>query len=145
MFSLYYLPLLNSIFNFCATLMLLGGFIMIKRGRQEQHRRFMLSAFFMSVLFLVSYLIFHYQVGSVGFEGEGWIRPVYFTILITHIVLAAAVPPLAVITLFKAFKKRFTHHKKIARWTWPIWMYVSLTGVVVYIFMELTGSYDKIM
>ena len=118
---------------------------MIKKGDRENHRRFMLTAFVVSGLFLVSYLIFHYQVGSVSFEGEGWIRPLYFTILISHIILAASVLPLALITLFRAFKKRFKHHKKIARWTWPIWMYVSVTGVIIYLFMALTGSYDKIM
>jgi len=145
MIELHHLPLLNSILNSLSAFFLLGGFIMIKRGEQEKHRRFMLTAFIISGFFLVSYLIFHYQVGSVSFEGEGWIRPVYFTILISHIILAASVLPLALITLFRAFKKRFKHHKKIARWTWPIWMYVSVTGVIVYLFMALTGSYDKIM
>ena len=145
MIELYQLPILNSILNMLAALFLLGGFIMIKKGDRENHRRFMLTAFVISGLFLINYLIFHYQVGSVSFEGEGWIRPLYFTILISHIILAASVLPLALITLFRAFKKRFKHHKKIARWTWPIWMYVSVTGVIIYLFMALTGSYDKIM
>jgi len=145
MIELYQLPMINSILNFTAAMLLLGGFIMIKRGDWENHRRFMLSAFAMSGLFLVSYLTFHYYVGSVAFEGEGWLRPVYFTILITHIILAAAILPLAFITLFRAFKERFDRHKKIARWTWPIWMYVSVTGVIIYLLMALTGSYDKIM
>jgi len=145
MIELHQLPLLNSFLNSLSALFLLGGFIMIKRGDRENHRRFMLTAFIISGGFLVSYLIFHYQVGSVSFEGKGWIRPIYFTILISHIILAASVLPLALITLFRAFKKRFKHHKKIARWTWPIWMYVSVTGVIVYLFMALTDSYDKIM
>lgn len=92
----------------------------------------MLSAFTCSVLFLISYLIYHYQVGSVPFKGQGWIRPVYFTILLTHTILAAAVVPLALITFTRALRERFDAHRRIARWTFPIWLYVSVTGVVVY-------------
>ena len=92
----------------------------------------MLAAFASSILFLISYLVYHYQVGSVPFKGEGDIRLVYFTILITHTVLAMAVVPLALVTLFRAFKERFDRHRRIARWTFPIWLYVSVTGVVVY-------------
>ncbi len=95
----------------------------------------MLTAFACSMLFLTSYLIYHYQVGSVGFKGQGWIRPVYFTILITHTILAAAVPPLALITLVRALRERFDAHRRIARWTLPIWLYVSVTGVVVYLML----------
>jgi uncharacterized membrane protein YozB (DUF420 family) len=92
----------------------------------------MLAAFTSSIFFLVSYLVYHYQVGSVPFKGEGGIRLVYFTILITHTVLAMTVVPLALVTLFRAFKERFDRHRRIARWTFPIWLYVSVTGVVVY-------------
>jgi len=95
----------------------------------------MLTAFVCSMLFLISYLIYHYQVGSVGFKGQGWLRPVYFTILITHTILAAAVPPLALITLVRALRERFDAHRRIARWTLPIWLYVSVTGVVVYLML----------
>ena len=92
----------------------------------------MTSAFVTSCLFLTSYLIYHYYVGSVPFTKQGWIRPVYFTIMITHIVLAAAIVPLALITLYRAWREQFDRHRRIARWTWPIWMYVSVTGVAIY-------------
>ena len=95
----------------------------------------MLTALACSMLFLISYLIYHYQVGSVGFKGQGWLRPVYFTILITHTILAAAVPPLALMTLVRALRERFDAHRRIARWTLPIWLYVSVTGVVVYLML----------
>lgn len=139
------LPLLNSVLNSIAALLLLGGFIKIKQGKIQAHMKFMWSAFGVSALFLCSYLVFHYQVGSVGFEGTGWIRPLYFTILISHVLLAIAIVPLVFITLYRASTEQFEAHKKVARWTWPLWMYVSVTGVVVYLFMELSGSYDKIM
>lgn len=95
----------------------------------------MLAAFFCSTVFLISYLVYHFQVGSVGFKGQGWIRPVYFTILISHTILAAAVVPLALITLFRALRERFDTHRRIARWTFPIWLYVSVTGVVIYLML----------
>ena len=95
----------------------------------------MLAAFFCSTVFLISYLVYHFQVGSVGFKGQGWIRPVYFTILISHTILAAAVVPLALITLFRALRERFDAHRRIARWTFPIWLYVSVTGVVIYLML----------
>lgn len=92
----------------------------------------MLAAFSCSMLFLISYLVYHYQVGSVPFKGQGWIRAVYFTILITHTILATAVVPLALITLSRALREKFAAHRRIARWTFPIWLYVSVTGVIVY-------------
>ena len=95
----------------------------------------MLAAFVCSTLFLISYLVYHYQVGSVPFKGQGWIRLVYFTILITHTILAAAVVPLALITLVRAWRERFDAHRRIARWTFPIWLYVSVTGVVIYLML----------
>jgi putative membrane protein len=143
--ALEQLPLLNAILNGTATILLLLGFLQIKKGNWQTHMKFMWSAFGVSALFLVSYLIFHYQVGSVGFEGEGWTRPVYFTILITHIILAVVIVPMVFITLWRGMKERFTRHRKIAKYTWPLWMYVSVTGVVIYLFMAATGSYDKIM
>ncbi len=93
----------------------------------------MLSAFAVSAVFLISYLVYHYHVGDVRFEGVGWVRPAYFTILITHVALAVAIVPLAIITLSRALTARFDAHRRIARWTWPLWMYVSVTGVVVYL------------
>jgi Predicted membrane protein len=95
----------------------------------------MLSAFGCSTLFLISYLVYHYQVGSVPFKGQGWIRTVYFAILITHTILAAAVVPLALMTLSRALKERFAAHRRIARWTFPVWLYVSVTGVIVYVML----------
>ena len=92
----------------------------------------MTAAFITSCLFLTSYLVYHYHAGSVPFTKQGWIRPVYFTILITHIVLAAAIVPLALLTLYRAWREQFDRHRRIARWTWPIWMYVSVTGVTIY-------------
>ena len=95
----------------------------------------MLAAFGTSTLFLISYLIYHYQVGSVRFEGQGWIRPVYFTILISHTILATAVVPMALVTLFRGLRLRFDAHRRIARWTFPVWLYVSVTGVLVYMML----------
>jgi len=92
----------------------------------------MLSAFACSTVFLISYLTYHFQVGSVPFKGQGWVRTVYFAILLTHTILAATVVPLVIITLVRALKQRFPAHRRIARWTFPIWLYVSVTGVVVY-------------
>lgn len=105
---------------------------MIRTRRIQAHRACMGTAFALSTAFLVSYVIYHLQVGSVSFAGQGWIRPVYFALLISHIVLAAAILPLALVTLARALRERFDRHRAIARWTLPIWLYVSLTGVVIY-------------
>lgn len=126
------LPTVNATLNGIAAVLLVIGWVLIRRGRIRAHRAAMLAAFGCSILFLVSYLIYHYQVGSVGFQGQGPIRTVYFTVLLTHTVLATAVPILAVITLTRAFRRQFPRHRAIARWTLPIWLYVSVTGVVVY-------------
>lgn len=126
------LPAVNATINGIAAVLLAIGWVLIRRGRVREHRAVMLAAFGCSILFLVSYLIYHYQVGSVAFQGQGPIRTVYFSVLITHTVLATAVPILAVITLTRAFRRHFPRHRAIARWTLPIWLYVSVTGVVVY-------------
>ena len=126
------LPTLNAALNTLSAVFLLAGFLFIKWRNQSAHRVCMLSAFVCSMLFLISYLIYHYQVGSVPFRGQGWIRPVYFSILLTHTVLATAVVPLALITLSRALRQRFDAHRRLALWTFPIWLYVSVTGVVVY-------------
>jgi uncharacterized membrane protein YozB (DUF420 family) len=126
------LPTLNAALNATSAVLLTLGWILILRRKIDAHRRAMLSAFGCSVVFLVSYLVYHFQVGSVKFQGTGTIRTVYLTILLTHTVLAAAVPVLATITLSRALARRFDKHRKIARWTLPIWLYVSVTGVVVY-------------
>ena len=124
---------LDAILNATAALLLLAGYIAIRRHQVHIHRACMISAFTVSVAFFISYCTYHYHVGDVRFGGQGLIRRVYFTLLSTHIVLAAAIVPLALITLGRALRGRFARHRRIARWTWPIWMYVSVTGVVVYL------------
>jgi len=126
------LPGFNAFMNGSAALLLMIGYLFIRRGRRDLHRLFMLAALACSALFLGSYLIYHYQVGSRPFTGQGPIRLVYFSILLTHTVLAAALLPLVGVTLYRALKKRFDRHRSIARWTFPIWLYVSVTGVVIY-------------
>ena len=132
MIPLSYLPSVNAGFNSASLIFLLCGYFFIRRKRIVAHRSCMLSACFTSALFLVSYLIYHYYVGSVPFKGEGWIRPIYLSVLISHVILAAAIVPLALITLVRALKGNFERHKRIARWSLPIWLYVSVTGVIVY-------------
>ena len=126
------LPALNAALNSTAAVLLTWGWVLIRNGRQETHRRVMIAAFTVSVAFLVSYLIYHAQVGSVRFQKTGPIRAVYLGILLTHTVLAAAVPFLAGISLYRGLTGKFDKHRRIARWTLPIWLYVSVTGVVVY-------------
>ena len=126
------LPTVNATLNGTAALLLVVGHRLIRRGRIRQHRAVMLSAFGCSVLFLASYLYYHAQVGSVRFQGTGWLRTTYLTILASHTVLAAAVPVLAILTLRLALKGQFDRHRALARWTYPIWLYVSVTGVIVY-------------
>jgi putative membrane protein len=126
------LPAVNAALNSFSAILLVGGYLFIRSRNIKAHRACMLSAFASSILFLASYLVYHYQVGSVPFKGQGGIRLVYFTILLTHTILATTVVPLALVTLFRAFKERFDAHRRIARWTFPIWLYVSVTGVIVY-------------
>ncbi len=133
--DVYDLPTVNAVLNATAAGLLVWGYTLIRRGRKEAHRRVMLAAFAVSVLFLTSYLIYHAQAGSVRFQKTGAIRTVYLSILLTHTVLAAAVPVLAVITLTRALRGRFGAHRRIARWTLPVWLYVSVTGVVVYLML----------
>jgi uncharacterized membrane protein YozB (DUF420 family) len=129
------LPAVNAMLNAIAAVLLVVGYRLIRRGRREQHRRVMLAAFATSALFLVSYVTYHYNVGSRPFTGQGPVRIVYFTILITHVVLAAAILPMALVTLSYALRQRFERHVPIARWTLPIWLYVSVTGVLVYLML----------
>jgi putative membrane protein len=129
------LPLVNASLNGTATILLLIGYGLIRAKRQRAHQMVMVAALCVSALFLISYLIYHYNVGSVRFTAEGSIRTVYFSILISHTILASAVPFLAIITLVRALRKRFDKHKLIARWTLPIWLYVSVTGVLIYLFL----------
>ena len=126
------LPHVNAVLNSTAAVLLVRGYWLIRTGRREAHKRTMLAAFTVSVVFLISYLVYHYQVGSVRFQRTGLLRTVYLTILLTHTVLAATVPILAIVTLRRAWKGWFDKHRQLARWTLPIWLYVSVTGVVVY-------------
>ncbi len=132
MFDVTMLPAVNATLNAIAGVLLVLGFVQIRRGRIKPHRRFMLAAFTTSALFLVSYLTYHAQVGSRPFTGQGLVRTVYFTILISHIILAALILPLALVTLRRGLRRDDAKHRAIARWTLPIWLYVSVTGVVVY-------------
>ncbi len=135
------LPDINAGLNSLATLLLLVGYVVIRQGKRDVHKNVMLSAFATSVVFLGCYLVYHFALkhytgsSSKPFEGEGIIRPVYFTILITHIVLAAAVPVLAVWTIYRGWKQQWDKHRRIARITFPIWLYVSVTGVIIYLML----------
>ncbi len=129
------LPAVNASLNSLATVLLVLGYILIRQGRRDAHRAIMLAALACSTLFLISYLTYHAQVGSVRFQGTGAVRTVYFTILFTHTVLAAAVPFLAARTLYLAFRDRLIEHRRLAKVTLPIWLYVSVTGVVIYVML----------
>jgi uncharacterized membrane protein YozB (DUF420 family) len=129
------LPSINALLNGTAAILLICGYTLIRRKRIDAHRRVMLTAFTVSCLFLVCYLVYHYEVGHVVYQKTGIIRSVYLTLLTSHTVLAAAVPFLAVITLRRGLAARFDCHRRIARWTLPIWLYVSVTGVVVYLML----------
>jgi putative membrane protein len=128
----YTLAPLNAILNGTATVLLIAGYVFIKRKQVAAHRACMIAALIVSAVFLTSYLIYHYHVGEVRFSGEGWVRPLYFLILIPHVTLAGLIVPLALTTAYFALKGRFPSHRRIARWTWPLWIYVSVTGVIIY-------------
>jgi uncharacterized membrane protein YozB (DUF420 family) len=130
--SIHDLPVVNATLNATAAILLVWGYILIRRRSIAAHRRVMLAAFATSSVFLCCYLIYHYNVGSVRFPRTGIIRTVYLSILATHTALAATVPPLAIITLSRGLREHFDRHRRIARWTLPVWLYVSVTGVVVY-------------
>jgi putative membrane protein len=123
---------LNATLNGTSAILLACGYAAIRQGKIAVHKRFMISAFVVSCAFLISYLIYHYRVGHVPFHGQGWIRPVYFVLLTSHTILAIVIVPLILITLRRAFTERFDKHRKIARWTLPLWFYVCVTGVIVY-------------
>jgi uncharacterized membrane protein YozB (DUF420 family) len=127
-----YFPALNATLNGTSAVLLLTGRTLIKRGKMAAHRTCMIAAIVTSTLFLCCYLFFHFEAGNIRFLGQGWVRPVYFTILITHVVLAIVIVPMAIVTLSRGLRARYAAHRAIARWTWPLWMYVSVTGVIVY-------------
>ena len=129
------LPVVNAVLNGTSALLLASGYLCIRRRKVTAHKVCMSTAFGTSTLFLICYLTYHYHVGSMPFGGQGWIRPLYFTILISHTSLAAAIVPLALTTLYRAWKAQFGKHVRIARWTLPIWLYVSITGVIIYLML----------
>ena len=129
------LPAVNATLNALSGVLLAIGYVLIRSGRVKQHRRCMIAAFTTSSLFLLCYVVYHAQVGSVPFTRRGFVRPLYFTILVTHVTLAVVVVPLAIVTLSRGLKARYARHRRIARWTLPIWLYVSITGVLVYVLL----------
>jgi uncharacterized membrane protein YozB (DUF420 family) len=133
--SISQLPTLNAALNSLSAVFLFAGYLFIKQHHVKSHRASMLAAVVCSTVFLVSYLVYHYHVGSVRFQGQGVIRLIYFSILVTHTILAAAIVPLVLITLVRALRSRFDSHRRIARWTFPLWLYVSVTGVIVYVML----------
>jgi uncharacterized membrane protein YozB (DUF420 family) len=124
---------LNASLNGLSAVLLAGGYAAIRSGKIAVHRTLMISAFVVSSVFLASYLIYHYRVGHVAFQGQGWIRPIYFVLLTTHTILAVVIVPMILVTLRRAWLERFDRHRVIARWTLPLWFYVSVTGVIVYL------------
>lgn len=130
------LPTVNAVCNSLSAICLILGFLQIKRGNREVHKRFMLAAVGFSAIFLISYITYHNFHGDTKFPGQGWIRPAYFSILISHIVLSVVALPMVFSTLFFAASGRFASHKKIARWTFPVWLYVSVTGVLVFLILR---------
>ncbi len=130
-----YLPHLNAILNSTSALLLLAGFSFIRRGRIQAHRNCQVTAVVTSALFLISYLTYHYYHGATKFPGQGFVRPFYFTLLFTHTILAIVIVPLILITLYRAARGDFIRHRRIARWALPLWLYVSVTGVIVYVML----------
>ena len=130
--SLSDLPAINAGLNSLSTIFLTVGYVMIRRQRQTAHRNCMIGALICSALFLTSYLIYHYNAGRTVFRDPQWFRPIYLVLLLTHTILAVAIVPMILMTVWRAARRQFEAHKRIARWTWPLWMYVSVTGVLIY-------------
>jgi uncharacterized membrane protein YozB (DUF420 family) len=126
------LPALNACLNSLSATFLIIGYVFIKQNRQIAHRNCMIGALISSTLFLTFYLVYHYNAGRTVFKDPGWFRPIYLVILLTHTVLAVVIVPLVIMTVSRAIQRRYELHKKISRWTWPLWMYVSVTGVLIY-------------
>ena len=129
------LPALNAGLNTLSAILLLRGYLQIRRGEREAHRKTMLAALLSSGLFLSSYLVYHFQVGSVPYPHHDWTRPLYFAVLIPHVILAALLVPLVVVVVWRALKGEFARHRRLARWVWPVWIFVSLSGVMVYLML----------
>jgi putative membrane protein len=131
-----HLPALNALLNSTSTVFILMGYVAVRKKQYVKHMKLMLTAFITSSLFLISYLVYHHFVGHTPFPGEGWIRPVYFFILISHIILSAFVVPLVLTSYYFAFSGKFTTHRKVSLWTFPIWLYVSVTGVMIFFILN---------
>lgn len=129
------LSAVNAVLNAISTVFLITGYVYVKRGRQDIHKRFMLAALTSSALFLASYLVYHYQVGSVPYPYHDWTRVLYFIILVPHIILAGIMTPFILIAVWFALKGRTERHRKLVRWVWPVWMYVSVSGVMIYLML----------
>lgn len=129
------LPAVNATLNAIAAVLLTLGYVMIRRGQRDTHRKIMITALIVSAAFLTTYLIYHYEVGSVPYPHHDWTRPVYFAILIPHIILAAVMVPFIIALVTFALRGRFDRHRRLARWVWPVWMFVSVTGVVIYLML----------
>lgn len=135
MISLHQLPLVNALLNATTATLLVAGFLFVRRGQVRLHKTCMVTALIVSVAFLASYLTYHYGVGSIRFTAQGLPRTIYFAVLISHTLLAVTVLPLALITVWRAFRAHFDSHRRVARWTLPIWLYVSVTGVLIYLML----------
>lgn len=145
MIGVHDLPAVNATLNAVAATLLVVGYRYIRRGMVAHHRACMTSAFLVSVVFLVSYVVYHAEAGSVRFTETGWPRVVYFAILVTHIPLAALIVPLALLTMWRALRGQFDRHVRIARWTLPLWLYVSVTGVMIYLMLYRLWPSEEIL
>lgn len=145
MIGIHDLPAVNATLNAVAATLLVVGYRYIRRGKVAHHRACMISAFLVSVVFLVSYVVYHAESGSVRFTETGWPRVVYFAILVTHIPLAALIVPLALLTMWRALRGQFDRHVRIARWTLPLWLYVSITGVMIYLMLYRLWPSEEIL
>ncbi len=145
MIEVHDLPALNAALNSVATVLLVMGHLFVRHGRIDRHRLCMGAALIVSALFLASYVVYHVQAGSVRFTAGGWPRAAYYAILLTHVPLAAAILPLALITAARGIRGRIGAHVRLARWTWPLWLYVSVTGVLVYLMLYQWFPSDEIM
>ncbi len=135
--SIQDLPTINASLNLLSTIFLLLGYINVRRGNRDTHKKFMVSALVSSAVFLICYLIYHSLVGSVPYTHHDWTRPVYFTVLIPHIILAAVMSPFILIAVWFALREQFEKHRKIVRWLWPVWIYVSVSGVIIYLMLYI--------
>jgi uncharacterized membrane protein YozB (DUF420 family) len=133
--SVHDLPVLNASLNFISAVLLTFGYVNIRRGNRDTHKKFMLAALVSSACFLTSYLIYHYAVGSVPYPYHNWTRPIYFAILIPHVILAALMVPFIIVVVWRAFHEDFLRHRRLARKVWPVWMFVSVSGIVVYLML----------